>query len=101
MEELQQIKEEIQVLTDAISDMGLANKEVEKRIDEASGQISANTDRIGILTDCDIERKTFLFSLRAIVLELSNVLLDEHDAAIEQKVRSRVDKLKTLVNPLR
>ena len=101
MEELQEIREELQALTDAVSDLTVSSKEMLNRIDEAFGEISDNKDRITVLTDIDIERKTFLFSLRSIVLELSNVLLDEHDVAVEQKVRSRVDKLRSMINPIR
>lgn len=75
--------------------------EATKTIADLAVKTAHNTAEILILKDTDIERKALLFSVRTIVLELSNVLLAQHDVAVEQKVRSRVDKLKTLVNPLK
>ena len=84
---------EMRHLEDAI--LGLT-----KTIADLAVKVAHNTAEILILKDIDIERKALLFSIRTVILELSNVILTQHDVAIEQRVRSRVDKLKTLVNPL-
>lgn len=98
-------KKEIEDMIDVLSTDIHANEDrldgLDKQRENDLMLIARNTAEIKLLKDIDIERKALMFSIRTIAIELSNVLVDEHDEAVEEKVRKRVDKLRSLVNPLR
>ena len=83
-------------------------EELEKKIKSLStkvGKIANRLDRIeedvAALKGIDSEKKAYSDLVRSVIIEIANIIITEHDSAVEEKVRKRVDKLKTLVNPLR